>query len=180
MKNQRFRHSYRDSASKLHRKIGDLLRSHPAFKHHKLYQEYPVNKINSDADSRWHFDWVIPNLKIVIEVHGQQHYKVCTFGMKVEDAIDSFHNIQRRDQLKKDAALAAGFTYIVIPYNKVNSLTGSDLLQLIKENTIDSDDIVQTNTKPVKEQTEYKKRQLEKAREYRKKRYQQLKEYKNG
>ena len=101
MKTSRFKYGYRRSASKLHKKTGDLLRE--MFPSMRIYQEYPVNKINSSYNTGRHkFDWVILDLKAVIECHGAQHYQVCTFGGDQDKAIDQFRDIQYRDKKKKD------------------------------------------------------------------------------
>ena len=66
---------YRKNASELHRAIGNILLSKEGpFSLYKIHQEYPVHKINPNFKSKRHkFDWVILDLSVVIEGHGQQH-----------------------------------------------------------------------------------------------------------
>ena len=69
MKTSRFRHSYRDNASRYHRHVGDLLRQAVFTGAHSVYQEYPVNRVAKHYGyANHHFDWVIPGLQMVFEV----------------------------------------------------------------------------------------------------------------
>ncbi len=125
MKSSRFKHDYSASASKLHKQVGEILRD-SLFKNYHIYQEYPVNKINPAYPSgREKFDWYIKDLNLVIEVHGQQHYgPVCFGGVSEQEAEANFKRQKFRDAMKRDAAIAAGSTYIIIKYDeKINAET---------------------------------------------------------
>lgn len=204
MKSRRFKYEYRKNASKLHRKVGDILRESITWGHYEIYQEYPVNRVNTKyANGAHKFDWVIPKLKIVIECHGKQHYEVQTFGAEIEDAISAFNDQQYRDKAKKEAALQAGWIYIEIPYTLENKITEHKLLQMFWEAEKESEeylkDYVEENNEPTTQEVldaknkEWAKKErerylsseghsnaLQKAREYRKQRYRRLKELKNG
>lgn len=119
MKSSRFKHDYRKNASKLHKLVGDLLRD-SLFKDYKIYQEYPVNKINELYPSgREKFDWYVKDLNLVIEVHGEQHYMPVTFGGITEQEAElNFRRQQFRDVTKRNAALDAGATYLIIKYDE--------------------------------------------------------------
>ena len=133
MKNSRFRYSYRSSASKLHKAVGEVLRNSSLFGDFEIYQEYPVNRINTNyPNSRHHFDWVIPKLNIVIEAHGAQHFQVVRFGGTEEDAEKAFLDGQARDLAKKRAALEAGYFYIMIPHYDIKSLDAEYIYKLIE------------------------------------------------
>jgi len=133
-KNSRFQFAYRDNASSLHKTVGELLRTSEVFCNYDIYQEYPVNKINSTyVDGSHHFDWVIPKIGIIIECHGQQHYEAISFTSNVEEAISSFKDLKRRDKAKKEAALAAGYIYVEVPYHEDKKLTIEKLLFLIEK-----------------------------------------------
>lgn len=118
-KSSRFQYKYRKSASKLHKAVGDTIRTHQLLKHYTSYQEYSVSRINSDYHTNSHkFDWVIIELKVVIEVHGQQHYMpVCFGGISKEEATKRYHDQVERDLEKKAAAEEAGWTYIAVRYD---------------------------------------------------------------
>jgi hypothetical protein len=134
MKTSRFQFEYRASASKLHRAVGDLLRSMSLFEHYEIYQEYPVNRVNENySDSSHHFDWVIPKLFLVLECHGKQHYVATAFDGDLENASANFKALKQRDADKKEAALLAGFTYVTVPYHLEKKLTETLLLELIDQ-----------------------------------------------
>jgi len=187
MKTSRFKKEYRKNASSLHMVIGNILRTSPLFCHWNSFQEYPVNKIHPNSNGRWHYDWVIPSLKIVIEAHGKQHYEVCAFDGDNDKAVENFHAQKRRDKLKKEAAELAGWKYIEISYKEQKLLTPDYLLD--KFNSVPDSPL--TVVKKEKKQTNHqnKKRkeylksdshqlELEKARKYRKAQYQIQKEKK--
>jgi len=200
MKNSRFRHSYRKSASALHRKVGDTLRESEIFKHHEVYQEYPVNKVAKDyPHGSHHFDWVIPALKVIIECHGAQHYRPVAFDGNKEEAQKRFERGQERDRQKMASAQAAGWTYIVVPYTDEKKVDDTYLYELIKvaqndttgytEEDVQKDELYDRQQERKAEfsriakerRAEYKaseryKQYLERAKEHRRRRYRELKE----
>jgi very-short-patch-repair endonuclease len=210
MKNKRFQHKYRENASNLHKAVGDCLRESELFGTQEIYQEYPVNKVNPKyANGRHKFDWVLPTIKLVVECHGQQHYKVVNFGYDtIEEAIDAFRDCKSRDNSKMDAALDAGYTYIVIPYTALKTINDQmiydqyqlgqqDLIRYNEENAerrrlekeVEDNVLAKTlaEAKRIKEHearqrhlsSRVHKEKLKEAREFRKKRYRRLKELKN-
>ena len=69
--------------------------------------------------NREKFDWVVLGLNIVIEIHGEQHYKpVCFGGITLEEAKRNFRKRQEVDYKKQLAAEKAGWKYIVIKYTE--------------------------------------------------------------
>ena len=132
MKTNRLNYFYRKSASKLHKAVGDCLRS-SSLKGFKIYQEYPVNKINRNYSSgREKFDWVILDLKLIIECHGEQHYRPVTFGgITGSEATANFEAQKRRDQEKQHAAHEQGFSYIIVPYTDEKLVTEDYIIDLI-------------------------------------------------
>lgn len=131
MKTSRFQFEYRDSASSLHRAIGEILRNSDLFGVTEIYQEYPVCRVNEDYDDRsHHFDWVLPKLKIVFEGHGKQHYSPVAFDGDNAAAISRYHDQKKRDKAKKQAALNAEFVYVEVPWHAENSLDEAKLMLL--------------------------------------------------
>lgn len=177
MKSRRFRYSYRDSASKLHRKVGDILRTSNLFKGYKSFQEYPVNKVNpSFLDGRCHFDWVILDLKCVVECHGAQHYSPSTMGgISQEEAVKRFKEQQQRDREKKEAAEAAGFVYLEIPYTLVDDVTDNTLFQMY---TSQLAYVPKEWNQEELARDEYKEKKNARAKEYRHQQYLKAKERK--
>lgn len=176
MKQKRFQYTYRSNASKLHKKTGDVLRAEGGiFAHFQIYQEYPVDKINTNfPDSRCKFDWVLPDILLVIECHGENHYQPINWGSQDDSkAIDQYKALKIRDQAKKDAALQAGYTYIVIPYTDFKILDEEYIWNLYQKEY----NPIEPEAKKPKEVSKFEQDRLERAREYRKKEYKKKKEY---
>ena len=116
MKSKRLQYKYRDNASKLHKAVGNRLHNVKGlWSQYKIYQEYPVNKINKKWSSGRHkFDWVILDLKLVIECHGEQHFKPVAFDGDEFAAKQRFILTVETDRLKKQAAEEIGFSYVTI------------------------------------------------------------------
>jgi len=133
MSNSRFQYAYRENASRLHKAVGEVLRTGEAFGEHEAYQEYPVNRVNENyPDSSHHFDWVIPDLKVVIECHGIQHYKVVDWeGGEAEKAISAYKALKERDFAKREAAWDADWIYVEVPYWKEGDLDEKEILDMI-------------------------------------------------
>lgn len=131
-KNQFFHY---ESASDFHNKVREIFCTDAYFKQIQCYQEVLVSSLvetypnNLDA-----VDWYIETLNLVIELHGEQHYKPTSFGN--ESAIQkriNFNNIKYRDNKKKTALLDSGYNYIEIPYNLKYKLDAEFLKTLIYE-----------------------------------------------
>ncbi len=107
MSKKHLRYSYRDSASKPHKAVGEVLRTHPKLKGFKSLQEYPLK------GTPFHIDWVIPDLKIAIEVHGEQHYgPVCFGGITKEVALIRFEEQKKRDSKKRELCGKLGWKLV--------------------------------------------------------------------
>jgi G:T-mismatch repair DNA endonuclease (very short patch repair protein) len=89
----------------------------------RLRQEVSVRTlIPHYISGRDRFDIVIDPLMVIIEVHGQQHRKMTSFGEKdVWKVISSFSGTRYRDARKEDAAREAGWGYTVIWYDELTS-----------------------------------------------------------
>ena len=63
-------------------------------------------------------DGYYPNHKIILEVHGIQHYLPTTFSKKMDvyTAVENTQTYQRRDFLKQEYCLKNNLNYIVVPY----------------------------------------------------------------
>lgn len=167
MKNSRFNYQYRQSASKLHVAVGECLRQSAIFSGYQIFQEYPVIRVNPTySDSSHHFDWTLPDICLVIECMGAQHFHPVLFGGEIEQALFSFQDGKRRDRSKKDAAIQAGYSYIEIPYWDQDKITEQYIWDLYQSNkNIELVDLPKTRHEE----------QLEKARQYRKQQYNKLK-----
>ena len=159
MKVKRFKYGYRKTSSALHKKVGDCLRA-SALSGFQILQEYPVNKVNpSFSSGREKFDWVILDLHIVIEVHGEQHFHPVTFGgISEREAALRFQEQVKRDLAKCTAAVDAGWTYLFIPYTDKDKVSEVYILDLIGRNSNNEKLIEPTRTSTV----DYKKLYQEK------------------
>jgi len=111
------------NASKLRKRVGKLISCKESpYSGYEIRQEYSVSKVNLDYKSnREKFDWVILGLKVVIEVHGEQHYgPVCFGGVDIEKAKRVFLQRLRLDEQKQTAAEEAKWAYVVVKYTEKN------------------------------------------------------------
>lgn len=170
-KQSRRKQEYRQNASEGHQVIGNLLHSSKYFANYKIYQEYPVHTLNSAFKSgREKFDWVILDLHIVIEFHGQQHREAVRFGgISQEEAEDNLKNQKIRDLAKRAAAEAVGFSYVVFWYDE--EITEDFLLDKIEEAQYQTCATLYTPKSTKKPKDPKHQEHLEKAREYRKQQY---------
>ena len=113
MSNKHLKVRYRDSASKLHKALGTILKQHPKLRGFRTCQEYRI------PHSRYHIDWFILDLSLAIEVHGEQHYKPVRFGGRSEqEARDAFELQQIADIEKKNYCRLNGWRYLAFRYNE--------------------------------------------------------------
>jgi G:T-mismatch repair DNA endonuclease (very short patch repair protein) len=143
------------NASILHKRIGELLVE--LYPNYEIRQEYPVYKVNSSFKSKKEkFDWVVLSLNIVIEVHGEQHYKpVCFGGITKTEAKYNYRKNTERDFNKEQAAINAGWSYVVIDY-KYKKITKEELLSIIN--------LIERNRIPKQNQEVKKKYNWEKGK----------------
>ena len=66
-----------------------------------------------------YFDFYIPEYNLVLEYHGSQHYQFNPFFHKNEEV---FYYRQKKDMLKKNAAINNKLNYISIKYTLFNEL----------------------------------------------------------
>lgn len=180
MKTNRLNWEYRSNASKLHRAVGEALRAENSpFSGFKIYQEYPVSKIYPQYPNAAHkFDWVVLDLAIIIEAHGKQHYVATSFGSGGGDLQESFRAQKDRDNAKMQAAVDAGFTYIVVSYDEEKKVTPTFLWNKYKE-MYNPEPIEKSEDSPPEKLDLAHQQRLETARKYRKEQYQRQKEFLN-
>ena len=140
------------NASKLHKRVGELLTSEDSpYRFYEIRQEYRVSDVNPTYKSnREKFDWVILNLKVVIEIHGEQHHKAVTFGgISPEEAPDNFKRRIELDQQKQEAAQKAGWGYVVVSYKEKN-ISIDELIDKIIEAAESASEDIPKLSKPYK------------------------------
>jgi len=114
------------NASKLHRKVLELLTSCSLFNGYEIRQEYNVSRVNpSFKSNREKFDIVILGLQVIIEVHGRQHFSpVCFGGIDKEQALVNYLKQQDQDAAKQEAAESAGWAYLYVKYDEKDITIG--------------------------------------------------------
>jgi len=103
------------------------------FKNLSCYQEVKVSSLVPGYSSNMHrIDWYIEEFRLVIELHGEQHYKPTNYGSTpFAEVQKNFNNIKYRDNLKKTALHTAGYEYIEIPYKDKSKINGEFLKNII-------------------------------------------------
>lgn len=124
------------NSSKFHSDVGDIFKTHDFFKNLSCYQEVPVADLVPCYSSRQHrIDWYIDEFRLIIELHGKQHYELVNFSNKsFIEAFKDFNNIKFRDNMKKTALLEAGYEYVEISFKDKKKLSGDFLKDKIFEN----------------------------------------------
>ena len=159
MKRSKLPQELAKNASKLHKHIGILLTE--LYPNYEVRQEYPVSKVNVGYKSnREKFDWVVLGLKIVIEIHGEQHYgHVCFGGEVLEQAKRNFRKRQEVDWKKYKAAQKAGWAYLVIKYDE-KKITAEELSSKISQAVEDSQP--SEDIKPIKPKAKIQNKDFQK------------------
>lgn len=96
--------------SKLHLAARDLLKE--LFPTVQILEEVLVPITRNE---RAYFDFYINTLKLVVEVHGQQHYK---FNSMFHSSAQDFANQRRKDMRKQDWCEYNNITYVELPYDE--------------------------------------------------------------
>jgi hypothetical protein len=122
-------------ASKFHEHVRQCILQDSFLNSLRCYQEVPVHAINPNYHSKAHrFDWYIEDLNLIVELHGDQHYKLTNRGnVGRAQAEHDFKQSQLRDSQKKIAAQDVELAYLEIPYKMKNKLTPETLRKMILE-----------------------------------------------
>ena len=131
---------YNDNASKYHKAMGALLED-LNLAGLGIYQEQIVKEIcPSHSNSLDRFDFYIPSLNLVVEVHGEQHYKPVKFGgISDEKASFNFAKGSLRDVDKANSARSNGLVYIAFSYKE--KFTQENFLEKYKQAVYDLKDL---------------------------------------
>jgi hypothetical protein len=111
--------NYRSNASKLHRRFGQFLIDNN-FLAYDVRQEVIVQSLCSDHDNgRDSYDYYIKGLSVVVELHGEQHYRPVTFGgVSKETAQISFGRRVKKDMRKLESAARNGYIFVEFSYEE--------------------------------------------------------------
>jgi hypothetical protein len=117
------------NASKFHNDVREIFRTDSFFKNLNCFQEVLLSSLVSGyPNNKDAVDWYIDELNTVLELHGKQHYEQVLFGYKpFYEAKKDFHNIQYRDNRKKNYLIESGYNYIAISYKEAKKLSSEFL-----------------------------------------------------
>lgn len=76
-------------------------------------------------------DMFFPDLNLIVEYNGAQHYKPVKFGSSRTESIQKFVKQKKRDQLKYELIRKNGYVLLVVPYWE--SLTIKNVTVLLEE-----------------------------------------------
>jgi hypothetical protein len=121
--------------SQFHEALRTVLCTELPFAKLTCYQEVNVCDLFPEYEyTNHHYDWYIKELMLIIELHGNQHYKATSFGtISIREKLINYNLLKFRDTAKKGIALQNGFNYLEIPYKLKESLSANLLLELINE-----------------------------------------------
>lgn len=110
-----------ETSSKFHEAFREFLLTDSFFSRVKAFQEVPVSDLAPRYPFNHYIDWYLETYGLVVELHGIQHYKPAGFGgVSMREKISNLASNKKRDSLKKDALLQAGYDYLEIPYTQKN------------------------------------------------------------
>lgn len=78
-----------------------------------------IDCINPKTSKKLPFDFYLPEHNIIIEYHGEQHYKKTGY---FEKRAGGLKELQYRDQIKKDYCQSKSTTFIEISYTEFNNI----------------------------------------------------------
>lgn len=105
--------SGRGKRSKLHTKAKQLLDE--LFPHDRVLEEVSLPGTRTTKNSMLRADLFVPNRNLIVEVHGQQHFKFNKFHFK--DKL-SFFRAQARDRKKSEWCEVNEIRFIEFNYNE--------------------------------------------------------------
>lgn len=123
-------------SSKLQCKVNDYIQNKYSFD--VLHEhECTINPINPKTGHVLPYDNEIKDLKLIIEVMGEQHYKPTQYNKLIAKrngttAEKALNELQWRDEFKKQHALSLGYYYLDIPY----TLEYNDMYKVTIDETI--------------------------------------------
>lgn len=102
--------------SKLHLKAREVIKG--CFPYSYVYEEVTLTGCRGNGGYTLIADFYLPDVNIIIEVHGEQHYKINSYFFKSES---KFKKAISNDEIKKSWAEDNEITFIVLPYNEVEN-----------------------------------------------------------
>jgi very-short-patch-repair endonuclease len=98
-----------------------ILKSFPMYK-------YKREKYIKHQNTQLFFDFILPELKLLIEVQGQQHY---TYNKLYHKSKEDLQSQKYRDTLKTQWAAENGYKLLCIPYSDIDKLDEDTFKELV-------------------------------------------------
>ena len=118
------------------------------FEMHKTFDW--SKEVYDEYDGKLHkreYDFYIPSINLIVEIHGSQHYRLTFSWDKANDTLDVLEHRQKIDKDKQNLAEENGYNYIAIDCNNSymnyikNNILHSKLPDLLDLSSIDWDRI---------------------------------------
>jgi hypothetical protein len=105
---------YYESSSELHIKARKIIEK--CLPYSTVYEEVTLFGCIGVGGSPLRADFLIPDIGIIIEVHGQQHYKYVKHFHSSETGFEIY---KKNDEIKLNWAKMNRISYIALPYNEI-------------------------------------------------------------
>ena len=103
----------KEKSSSYHNEVRKILKE--IFPLETIIEELRLPGTKENFSKDLYADFFIPRLKIVIEIHGEQHYTFIPFFHK---DLQGFVNSKKRDRRKKDWAELNSLTFVELSYKE--------------------------------------------------------------
>lgn len=109
----KLRRGKRKSCSSYHKVARDLIKS--LFPYDYFYEEVCLIGSNTNKNNSLYADFFCPKLKLIFEIHGEQHY---SFNSHFHKSKIDFIRSKNKDQTKIEWAELNGIRLIELPYSE--------------------------------------------------------------
>lgn len=105
-----------------------IVKSYLEYLGYNVLTEFNCNLVpmNPLTQHKLPFDNEIPELKLIVEVHGEQHYYICPFTIRTAQnnnrtPKEELEYLQWKDEFKENYARQNGYNYLAISYKDIQS-----------------------------------------------------------
>lgn len=105
-----------ESKSGLHVKARTVIKK--CFPYSKIYEEVVLLGCNGIGGKPLRADFLIPDMRVIVEVHGQQHYR---YTKHFHNSKAGFDTYIKNDEIKLEWAKINSISCITLPYDEINT-----------------------------------------------------------
>jgi hypothetical protein len=121
-----------DTESNLEKSVKSFIQNNYSYTINTEY-DCSIVPINPKTNHKLPYDNEVKELKLIIEVHGEQHYQVCQFTTLAAQKYnispeEQLEYQQWKDNFKKEYALKNGYSYLEIPYWTIKNNTYKEII----------------------------------------------------